>query len=84
MEQHILLDKYIGTLDTQRASRAASHAFATSEAAVILDGDSLPGVPADIDTDRTIKHAYPALHAPARLGHYHPLYDYLPACVGYR
>ncbi len=74
-----LFTKYVASFETQYPSRAAPHAFAARQAAAIADRNALPGMAADIDPGRAIKHTDPALHAAARLRHHLPLDNNLPA-----
>lgn len=62
----------MGADEAQSTARAALDTLSAGETVAVFDRPPLPGVAADIDTDRAIIGAHPALHTAQRIGHHLP------------
>lgn len=64
--------------ECQHPPRATRDALTTCQASAVFDRDAHPGVPADIDTDRTVKRTNSTLNTPGWIRDHLPLDNYLP------
>jgi len=79
-----LVCKNIGAFKGQHTTRAAGHALTTRQAPAILDRNTKPGMPADINPYRAVEHAHTALHTASRVRHNLPLDNHLSTRGGNR
>src|SRR5262249_14445568 len=71
-------------LEAEHAARTALDALAARQAIAAVDGDTAPGMGADIDADRTVVGAAAALDAAGRVGHHLPFGQHLELGSEYR